>query len=132
MTNIDAIVSALLGMMGLSTTNVEVITITSITAGSAIITASASPPSLTTAATSLATQLASATTIGTLSVTSTTVTTTGATEEKSNVGLIIGLTVGLVGFAGISMSMQVFSSRLSFVWLRRRSGPVLNLLGIPV
>lgn len=78
MTNIDSIIAALLTMMGQDPSNVEVITITSITSGSAIVSASASPPSLTTAASSLATQLSSATTLGTLSVTSTSVTTTGS------------------------------------------------------
>lgn len=78
MTNIDSIIAALLTMMGQDPNNVEVITITSITSGSAIVSASASPPSLTTAASSLATQLSSATTLGTLSVTSTSVTTTGS------------------------------------------------------
>jgi hypothetical protein len=78
--NIDAIIAALLPMMGQNATNIEVITIQSIKSGSAVIDASASPPSLAAAAASFTSSLAATSTLGGLSITSTTVTTTGSTS----------------------------------------------------
>jgi hypothetical protein len=102
-TNIDSIISALLQYLGQSSTNVDVITIQSIVAGSAILTASASPSgSISTAASGLQSGL-SGTTLSGYTISSASVTTVSPNSSDSsntNVGLIVGLTVGLFCFVG--------------------------------
>ena len=104
MVKLNAIVLALLVMMGLEASYVDAITFSSIKLGSVEVAGSATPVSISSTSVSsstaaLSSGLTSGTMIGGFSVTSSSVVSNGIsgsqTTESSNLGLIVGLSVGL-------------------------------------
>ena len=104
MVKLNAIVLALLVMMGLEASYVDAITFSSIKLGSVEVAGSATPvlissTSVSSSTAALSSGLTSGTMIGGFSVTSSSVVSNGIsgsqTTESSNLGLIVGLSVGL-------------------------------------
>ncbi len=109
--NIDNIVTALLTILNVSTSNVDVITFNSITSGSTIVDGSATTDSTSTSTAALSSSLSpSGSTIAGMSVTTASVTSVGTEEEqkKSNVGLIVGLVIGFVVLVAVVVIVAYF------------------------
>lgn len=88
--------------MGLNSTDVEAITFNSIVSGSTVVSGAATTSDPAAATATLSTTLSSGS-LGTYTVTSSSVTVVGteSSEQKSQMGLIIGLVVGLLALVAI-------------------------------
>lgn len=100
--NIDYIVGRLLLILGLNSSQVDVITFNSINSGSTVVSGSATTSDTSASSAALSSGLSGGS-LGTYSVTSSSVSSVGTSEEKkeANVGLIVGVVIGLVAFIAI-------------------------------